>query len=884
MCEFARQSVKVALSGDGADELFGGYGRYFSTLADELHKQDSVPIGHKYYSNRVLVFNDDEVRKILGGFSPDTKRLLSALRAEVSADKAELIDSLRMTDVTHYLPGAVLAKVDRMSMQYGLEVRTPFLNIQLADFAARLPAHLLANPQHGKVLLKRLAERYYPPAWVNRRKQGFGLPTNHWSKLLFKEAEEKLLGRQDRSVWWLDKSACQHWLDSIRFSTDAQTYKLWNLLLLDEYLLDNKVGPVHRVDPLPWLALKARMKLGPGNRLNASAGGGTSEDRYLVFCHVAPDKLTLCKLPGLITAANWTHSSAGVDWLQDFSKAWSVIAGELESVIKEVAFYGCSREDLDRFSAFLQSRNLRRVWLWEDGEWKTLQLRHIKERVNEFPALIFDKKYKSITPYTTRKIWQDLKDMTVSTFYPDAYKVNSSKVLDPLPDRLLNWQTPQRSWQLVKEIIDYSMFRWQQRKHLKALHNELAKQYIRRHCKSIKAKILFVLPNLSPGGAERQACNLLIQLKNSGYEVKLLTLLPLVGEGGHYQSMLRLAGIEIIEVATAANTLDLSCVLETVSDQSLGVVSHSDYFVRQLLSKVFFQVISEDPDLVVNFLDLANLAGGIAALLAGVPKVLISFRNVNPTHFGFYEKWYKPYYRALLASPRLHISGNSEKGNLSYSEWLGIPPARIMLFRNGVDIKSYRRATNLEQKHLRAKLGFTADGPVLGGVFRLSAEKRPELFVEVFQHLAKKMPDIQGFIAGGGNLKREIEAKIKQFGLANKLIILGAVADVSPYLSICSALLQTSIVEGTANSLLEAQLLGVPVIATAAGGSCESLDEGKTGYLINSGKASIIAAVIAELLADKKTLNQMQKAGPLFINQHFSLRQSVATLEAILQD
>ena len=74
------------------------------------------------------------------------------------------------------MPGAVLAKVDRMSMRNALEVRTPFLTREIARFAESLPLALVANPQVGKVLLKQLALRYYPKEWVCRPKQGFGIP------------------------------------------------------------------------------------------------------------------------------------------------------------------------------------------------------------------------------------------------------------------------------------------------------------------------------------------------------------------------------------------------------------------------------------------------------------------------------------------------------------------------------------------------------------------------------------------------------------------------------------------------------------------------------------------------------------------------------------
>ena len=106
---------------------------------------------------------------------------LARLRSEVDRGEVPLFCRLRKTDVENYMPGAVLAKVDRMSMQHSLEVRTPFLNIELARFAERLPESVLYNTR-GKLVLREIAYRYLPRDLVDLPKKGFGLPMSRWGQ------------------------------------------------------------------------------------------------------------------------------------------------------------------------------------------------------------------------------------------------------------------------------------------------------------------------------------------------------------------------------------------------------------------------------------------------------------------------------------------------------------------------------------------------------------------------------------------------------------------------------------------------------------------------------------------------------------------------------
>jgi len=203
------QHVTVALSGEGADELFGGYLTYRADqLAGRVRRMppwmlraasgvaqcwpvSDEKIGLEYMVKRFLegcrmpagrahvwwngTFSDDQKHALLGVPPPDAlANLLQGLPAE-----ADVNDWLRF-DQTYYLPDDILAKVDRMSMAHSIEVRPPFLDHRIVEFAASLPAELKLRGRTQKVVLRELMKGKLPESTRRRKKVGFDFPAHDW--------------------------------------------------------------------------------------------------------------------------------------------------------------------------------------------------------------------------------------------------------------------------------------------------------------------------------------------------------------------------------------------------------------------------------------------------------------------------------------------------------------------------------------------------------------------------------------------------------------------------------------------------------------------------------------------------------------------------------
>lgn len=263
--QFAREHVKVVLSGDGGDELFGGYNWYpllslSQTIAASRAQWILLRALSRALRDRVRPLYRRSVAAGLAGRWPDMW-LRSAMsqvyiparrRAKLWGPPAEhrfdipvsggadgTVEGLNRAfyfDLTTYLPGDILVKVDRASMAHGLETRAPFLDRDLAEFALSIPAALKVDSQGStKIVLRHACEQYWPPEVRFRQKQGFGAPYRRW---LRRPDVRALLARTFREGGPLRKL-----LRGLPSGSPSDTYETWTLLVLGLWL-DRKAARI----------------------------------------------------------------------------------------------------------------------------------------------------------------------------------------------------------------------------------------------------------------------------------------------------------------------------------------------------------------------------------------------------------------------------------------------------------------------------------------------------------------------------------------------------------------------------------------------------------------------------------------------------------------
>src|SRR3954452_17812620 len=264
--EIARRHVTVVLSGDGGDELFGGYDRYLPHPRVTQFDRMSVPgarrlagaawpvLPHGFrgknflrhvarddngrYLDSIAFFQEDEKAAL---YSPEVRRSLGSWSAERSiASRFERFAGLshhsRMMrfDFETYLPDDVLTKVDRMSMAHSIESRVPLLDNRVIEFAATLPAHFKIANGRRKHILKESVRSLLPPGIADRRKQGFGVPLGVWFRGGLTDVfSDVLKSSRTRQRGYFEPAFVDRLVDEHLGGRRGRPLRLWQLLVFE---------------------------------------------------------------------------------------------------------------------------------------------------------------------------------------------------------------------------------------------------------------------------------------------------------------------------------------------------------------------------------------------------------------------------------------------------------------------------------------------------------------------------------------------------------------------------------------------------------------------------------------------------------------------------
>ena len=395
----------------------------------------------------------------------------------------------------------------------------------------------------------------------------------------------------------------------------------------------------------------------------------------------------------------------------------------------------------------------------------------------------------------------------------------------------------------------------------------------------VPGRVVHIIGSLGPGGAERQALYTLSGLGDHSFESAQLLCYYLGASGTNrhdfYLPAYTAAGIPVRAVRRQVGDGDLNCMPASLREiwQALPQGLAPD------IADLFNEFTNLRPEIVHAWLDGNNIRAGLAAALAGVPKIFMSGRNVNPTNFDYlYEPCMHPVYKALLELPQVTMVNNSYAGRDDYAHWLGIDANRIVVIHNGCN---FPLALSEEARQAaREAYNISVDAIVVGTVTRLSEEKQPNLFVEMAHRALQSQPNLRFVFFGIGPLHDEVQTLINHLGVSESVTLMGITNDIWAALSAMDVFVLTSRFEGLPNVLIEAQCVGVPVVATNVGGAPETFINGKTGLGLDAPTPEALAEALLRLTLDPGLRRKMSAAASDFSRTQFSVPKMILrTLE-----
>jgi len=289
LAELTSQHVTVALNGDGGDESFAGYARYFGNdpvsrlawlprplrrgapllaeLLPEGRAEKSMSARIRRLSARLAKERDARWVNCMSVFDDaERSRLLSAdFRAEIGSNDADeviltpwhestassRIDLLLDVDIKTYLPGALLVKMDIATMAHSVEARSPFLDQELMQFAASLPGDLKLHGDNGKHILKSAMRGVLPDEILDRNKMGFGVPLVTWFRNELRDLpQEVLLDPRTIGRGYFKRAEIERVINEHQRSQADHSFRLWALLALEMWHREVVEAPTMRAQVL----------------------------------------------------------------------------------------------------------------------------------------------------------------------------------------------------------------------------------------------------------------------------------------------------------------------------------------------------------------------------------------------------------------------------------------------------------------------------------------------------------------------------------------------------------------------------------------------------------------------------------------------------------
>ena len=365
------------------------------------------------------------------------------------------------------------------------------------------------------------------------------------------------------------------------------------------------------------------------------------------------------------------------------------------------------------------------------------------------------------------------------------------------------------------------------------------------------AKLVLWAGSFEPAGTQRFLLELLRRMDRKRFAPIVFSTLA----QGELLPEVEALGVPVHEFGTGRRVL---------SPRTVGDLSRAAAFLRR-----------ERVDVLSCMLGVTTLVGPFVGRAAGVPVVVNNQRNLSYwLRGGARESVYGFVSRRVVDA----VIVNSAAAARELSERFRVPESKIENIGVGTDLERIARATPAED--LKRELGL-GESKVVGVVAKLSPVKGHGHFLEAAALISKAHGDVRFLIVGDGSERTRLEREAGELGLSGKVHFIGVRDDVPAVLKLMDVLVLSSLSEGSPNVVLEGMAAGVPVVAMRVGGVPEVVEDGVSGFLVDTGDAPGLSNAVLRLLNDADRAREMGKKSRAIAVENYDINRVVARVEDV---
>jgi len=377
-------------------------------------------------------------------------------------------------------------------------------------------------------------------------------------------------------------------------------------------------------------------------------------------------------------------------------------------------------------------------------------------------------------------------------------------------------------------------------------------------------KIIQVITRLDKGGSSKIVLSLAKFLNSQGYFVKIISGLTKNPQEdlGRFSSQ---TGVQIIFINQLRRSPNL--FLDLIS------------FVR--LHSIFKK---ERPQIVHTHTSKVGILGRWAARLASVPIIIhMPHGHIFYGYFGKLKTKLFIFLEKLIVYITDKIITLTEIGKLEHIRFGIAKEDKFISIHNGIELDEYLNF-RVDKLAKRKELHFLDTDYLITTIGRLEPVKGHIYFLEAMKEIVKQLPEAKGLIVGDGSLRKSLEATARKLNILNIANFLGEREDIIEIISISDLIVLPSLNEGFGLVLLEAGILGKPVVASKVGGIPDVVLDKKTGILVPTRDSYALAEAIIGLLKDRELYNDMAKEAKKWVLENFSSDLMLSKFQNLYDD